>query len=253
MGYRYLAVAIVSLLGALVGLTASADQIKPSQPEVVIRDYLAKKFPNSPVKSIRQLPGIGLWEVFNGVEVVYVSEGAKWFIVGNMIETDTGKNLTQPRLDKLLITDFSALPASQAMTIKRGNGTRRVALFADPQCSFCKKLEVELAKLDDITIDVYITPVLGPTSVDRAKDIACAENKTQAWDAWMLRNEMPSKASDKCVVTFDKNLALGKSLGIRAVPVLVFTDGSRMAGAQPATEIEKRLASSSATQKVAAN
>ncbi|MCA3000089.1 MAG: DsbC family protein [Rhodocyclaceae bacterium] len=235
---------ITAALSLVFAVSAHADPDK-------IREAITKNFPGMEVKSVQLAATSGLWEVFNGSDIVYADSNATVFIAGQMIDLTTKRNLTQARLEKLLVTDFAALPTSQAMTIKRGDGTRRVALFADPQCSFCKKLEVELAKLDDITIDVYLTPVLGPTSVDRAKDIACAVNKAQAWDAWMLKNEAPSKASEKCDVSFDKNLALGRSLGIRAVPILVFTDGSRMAGAQPATEIEKRLASSSATQKLA--
>ncbi|MCE2723840.1 MAG: DsbC family protein [Betaproteobacteria bacterium] len=235
---------ITAALSLVFAVSAHADPDK-------IREAITKNFPGMEVKSVQLAATSGLWEVFNGSDIVYADSNATVFIAGQMIDLTTKRNLTQARLEKLLVTDFAALPTSQAMTIKRGDGTRRVALFADPQCSFCKKLEVELAKLDDITIDVYLTPVLGPTSVDRAKDIACAVNKAQAWDAWMLKNEAPSKASEKCDVSFDKNLALGRSLRIRAVPILVFMDGSRMAGAQPATEIEKRLASSSATQKLA--
>jgi thiol:disulfide interchange protein DsbC len=239
----------LKLIAAAAALLFCANAM--ANPDKIKAEF-EKRFPGTmPPKTILPVADTGMWEVFNGADIVYADSRATFFIAGQMIELATKRNLTQARLDKLLVADFASLPSSQAMTIKRGDGSRRMAMFADPQCGFCKKLEVELAKLDNITIDVYVMPVLGAASVERSKDIACADKAASAWAAWMLRGEAPPKAPEKCDVSFDKNLALGKSLGVRSVPVLVFADGTRMAGAQNAAEIEKRLASSSATQKVA--
>jgi thiol:disulfide interchange protein DsbC len=233
--------AIAMMLSALPAL-ANPDKIKAE---------FEKRQPGTQVKSVLPIGNSGMWEVFNGSTIVYANSDATFFIAGPMIHLANNGNLTQVRLDKLLVTDFAALPASQAFTIKRGNGTRRVALFADPQCGFCKKLEVELEKLEDVSVDVYLTPILGPASIERSKDIACSSSKADAWSAWMVKGDTPAKAGEKCDVNFDKNLALGKSLGIRGVPLLVFADGSRMVGAQSAAEIEKRLAAAGTPQKVA--
>jgi thiol:disulfide interchange protein DsbC len=59
----------------------------------------------------------------------------------------------------------------------------------------------------------------------------------------MVGGKAPAAAPDGCKDPLEQNVTLGKSLGINGTPTIIFTDGTRAAGALPVPMIEQRLAS----------
>jgi len=208
----------------------------------LITSAFKKTFPNAEVMSVLPVANTDLWEVFNGTDLAYTDSKATVFFPGPMIDLATKANLTQQRLDKLLVVDFKALPREQSLEIKRGNGSRKLAIFADPRCGFCKKLDADLVALDNVTIHVYPLPILGPESSEKSRDIWCSSAPVAVWFSYTLKNTMPAKADAKCDASvLDKNVALAKQFGIRGTPAIIFEDGSRAAGALPLAAIEQRM------------
>jgi thiol:disulfide interchange protein DsbC len=223
-----------------------------------IREAITKSFPGMEIKSVQPAATSGLWEVFNGNEILYFDSEAKFFFPAPLIDVASKANLTQARLDKLLVVDFKSLPTGDAIQIVKGDGSRKLAVFADPRCGYCKKLETEIAGLTNATVFVYLTPILGPESVTKASAIWCAPKPAEAWDKFMLSNiEPPAPArSDKCDATaVTNNQALARRVGVRGTPTLVYEDGSRSYGlALPALETrlsEVKASIASAPTKVA--
>jgi len=231
---RHLLAVSVAASFAIGPVHANPDAIKAA---------FKKTFPTAEVKSVQPVPNTDMWEVFNGSELVYTDSAAKIFFPGPMIDLTTRANLTQQRLDKLLVVDFKALPHDQSLEIKRGKGTRKIAIFSDPRCGFCKRLDTDLAKLDDVIISIYPLPVLGPESREKARDIWCSEKPAATWLEFTLANKEPTKAEAKCDSgVLDKNIALAKQFGIRGTPAIIFEDGSRAAGALSMAAVEQRMA-----------
>lgn len=226
---------------ALIAATLLAS-LGVSAQEATIRKNLAERIPQlQPIDEISKSAMPGLYEIrVNGSEVYYTDADANYLFQGNLIDTRQRRNLTQERIEKLTAVSFDALPFKDAFTIVQGNGKRRIAVFEDPNCGYCKRFERDLQKVENVTIHLFLYPILGDDSTEKSKNIWCAKDKTRAWQDWMLRDKPPASAScDSSAVS--RNVALGRKFKINGTPTLIFTDGTRVPGAISAVELEKHL------------
>src|SRR4051794_25048631 len=185
------------------------------------------------IDGIEPGPVPGLYEVRyrspQGVQVIYVDATGNYVIQGKIYDLRAERDLTEERLRKLNAIKFDALPLDQAVKIQRGNGKRVLAMFSDPFCPACRQFEQTLQKLNDVTIYVFMFPVIRPELADSSKAVWCSPDRAQAWIDVALRGKGPSAKPD-CANPVQKNLELGKSLGVNSTPTLVFANGERVAG-----------------------
>ena len=223
---------------------ANAARSVPPAVESALRKNLPERMPNFPrIDEINRTPMAGIYEVRIGTELFYTDAEGNYILSGEMMDTRNRVNLTEQRMDKLLAIDFSQLPVKDAFTIVRGNGKRKLAVFEDPNCGYCKRFERDLQKIDNVTIYMYLYPILGPDSVEKSKAVWCAKDRGRAWLDWMVRNETPAKADGSCDVgVLARNTEFGRKYKITGTPTLIFADGSRVPGAIGAAEVEKMLA-----------
>ena len=162
--------------------------------------------------------------------------------VRNLIDVGSRRNLTQERLDKLATIRFDDLPLDLAIKQVRGNGKRVIAMFSDPFCPFCRRLDQNLASMDNVTIYTFLYPILGPDSITKAQDVWCAKDPAKVWRDWMLKAVVPPKVTAKCDATaLDRNTELGHKHRVQGTPAAVFEDGTRLPGAVPVDHVEKQL------------
>ncbi|MEC5213506.1 thiol:disulfide interchange protein DsbC [Polaromonas sp. CG_9.5] len=229
---------LVSLAGLLAcSLSAAFAQ------EAVIRKNLAERLPAlSKIDEVSKTPMNGLYEIRVDSDIFYTDAEGNFLIQGNLIDTKGKRNLTEERVTKLSSIDFDDLPLKDAFTQVRGNGKRKLAVFEDPNCGYCKRFERDLQKVNDVTIHTFLIPILSADSVEKSKNIWCAKDKNKAWLDWMMREQTPAKAS--CDTTaLERNLAFSKKYKITGTPTVFFANGTRVPGAISAPEIEKQLAS----------
>jgi len=214
--------------------------------DAAIRKNLAERLPDFPkIDEISKTPIPGLYEVRVGTDVFYTDEQGNHLIEGQMIETKTRNNLTEARLAKLTAIDFASLPLKDAIVWKQGSGERRIAVFADPNCVYCKKFERELQQVKDVTVYTFLYPILGGDSPDKSRNIWCAKDNTKAWREWMLDGATPARAMGQCdTAALQRNLSLGRKHKVNGTPALVFEDGKRVPGAMSPEQIEKQLVAS---------
>jgi thiol:disulfide interchange protein DsbC len=224
---------IVATLAFVVSATAQ---------EATIRKNLGERITQlQNIDEVTKSPMPGLYEIrVNGTEIFYTDATGNFLIQGNLIDTKQRRNLTEERVDKLTAISFDSLPLKDAFTIVRGNGKRKLAVFEDPNCGYCKRFEQDLQKVDNVTIHMFLYPILSADSADKSKNIWCAKDKTKAWQDWMVRDLSPAAAScDSAAI--GRNVELGRKYKITGTPTLVFVDGSRVPGAISAAEVEKHL------------
>jgi thiol:disulfide interchange protein DsbC len=226
----------------ILGLLA-CNQGSAFAQEAAIRKNLGERMPAfSKIDEVGKTPIDGLYEVrINGSDIFYTDAEGNFLIQGNLLDVRAKRNLTEERVEKLSAVDFSALPVKDSFTIVRGNGKRKLAVFEDPNCGYCKRFERDLQKVNDITIHMFLFPILSADSADKAKNIWCAKDQGKAWLDLMVRDQPVAKASCDASV-LERNLALGKKHKITGTPTLLFEDGSRVPGAINAQEVEQRLA-----------
>lgn len=229
---------LVALVTLLFAIPAFSD-------EAAIRKALQATYPKVKAESITKTPFPGLYEVFIDGQIIYTDENFTWFITeGRLVDPKTRRELTSARFEELTRVDFEALPLDQAIKVVRGNGSRKVVVFSDPDCPFCKKLEQkELMPITDVTIYTFLYPLEGlhPDAANKAKAIWCAPDRVKAWQDWILNGQL-AKSGTSCDTPLDKVAALGRKLGINSTPTLIFSNGKRMMGAYPTKDIEAALA-----------
>jgi len=184
----------------------------------------------------------GLYEVLVGGQIYYVDSDVTFVLAGRMFDPRTREDLTQKRLDTALRVDFKSLPLERAVKTVRGDGSRVMVTFEDPNCGYCKRLWQSMADLKDVTIYTFLFPILSPDSMEKSKAIWCSKDRAASWDELMVQNKAAAAAPADCKHPMEQNVALGRELGINGTPTIVFADGSRAAGALPLQAIEQRLA-----------
>lgn len=230
---------IVAMLIAFTA-TANAEQNEPKLDE--LGKKLHALYPATQFTEIRPSNFEGLYEVVMGKNIGYTDSEGRYFLFGHVFDMQTRQDLTQQRIDELNKINFSELPLKDAIKEVRGKGQRKLVVFSDPDCPFCKKLEQELPQLDNVTIYTFPMPLEGlhPNAPQMAKSIWCSSKRQSAWRDYLLSNKQPTGKTD-CANPIDRNIQLGQKLGINGTPTLVAEDGRVMPGASSAAQIENWL------------
>ncbi|MDR2219583.1 MAG: DsbC family protein [Methylobacillus sp.] len=211
--------------------------------EASLKKAFEAAYPKFPVKSVTKTPYAGLYEIVVGGQIIYADEKLSFILVeGSLIDPKSRRNITQERMNELTKVNFSTLPFDKAIKVVKGNGSRKLVVFSDPDCPYCKKLEQkELASLTDVTIYTFLYPIpqLHPDAANKARAIWCSPDKVKAWQDWMLRGQLLK--GTECDTPVDELIGLGDQLGIDSTPTLIFENGRRVLGAYPAKEIDELL------------
>lgn len=211
--------------------------------EALIRKALTQQFPGSDISSIRATPYSGLFEIYLDGQLIYTDAKAQYVFDGNVVDLKTRTNVTQARLSQLQAIKWDSLPFANAIKTVKGNGARKLVVFSDVDCPYCRKFESELAKVDNITVYTFLYPIEGlhPKAVQMSKQIWCAPDRNKAWDEYITRNVVPVN-DGKCANPVDATIALALKLKIHGTPTLFFVNGQRVPGMIPAAQLEKYLA-----------
>jgi thiol:disulfide interchange protein DsbC len=237
-----LAVALTTTLFAPLSMAQSAqDNIK--------KTLEPKLQGGAKVESVSKTPIPGLYEVRVGGDVVYMDESGKYLLQGSLSDVVAGRNITKERTeqfqseaDKVLMpTLWSQASLKNAIKQVKGNGSRKLVLFEDPNCGYCKKMRHSLEGLNDVTVYTFVIPILSEDSAKKTRDLVCSADKSKAYDDWMLRGKAPVAAAKNCEDPTDAVMELSQKLKVRGTPAVFFADGSRAPGFMPAEQLEQRL------------
>lgn len=203
-------------------------------------EKIKRTYPNIAFTEVNETPVVGIYEAVFGKDILYVESTGTYFFP-TMVNMITRANLGDERRNELNKVSFSELPTKDAFKTVIGNGSRQMAVFSDPNCVYCKKLEGELAKLKDVTIYTFPVGILGPDSVRKAHAVSCAKgDKSAIWKTVVLEN---AKIPDNnCVDSpVDRNLALFQKLGFQGTPSIVMSSGVTIKGYAEAPRLEEML------------
>lgn len=224
----------LSLLLSFFGNAVFAD-------EASLKKALMTSFPGEKIESVKKTPYLGLYEVVIGNELFYTDEKATYFFFGHVVDPQTKQSLTSERLQQIKDArriSIDSLPLELAIKAVKGNGKRKLVVFSDPNCRYCKRLEKELAKVTDVTIYTLLYPVLSG-SIDTATAIWCSADRLKTWNDFMLKDTAPT--GKNCETPLETLLQTGQKLGINGTPTLIFADGSVVPGMITTDIIEKKL------------
>lgn len=220
--------------------------------EAVIRKVLSEKFPEAKIASIQKTPYSGLYEVYMDGQLVYADANAQYIFLGDVLDVKNRANLTQARLSVLNTVPLNQLPLNNALKTVKGKGERKLVVFSDADCPYCRKFEDELKKVDNITVYTFLYPIEGlhPKAAQISRQIWCAPDKNKAWDDYMSSGKIPGN-DGKCDNPINENVALGGKLNINGTPTIILANGQRIPGMVPAAKLEElmtRVAKTSAAK-----
>jgi thiol:disulfide interchange protein DsbC len=220
---------------------AQADQ-------ALIRKTLSEKFPGAPIVSVNKTPYSGLYEVYMDSHLFYVDEKAQYIIMGDVLDVKSRTNLSQERLAKLNEVKWDTLPLNNAIKLVKGKGERKLVVFSDVDCPYCRKFDAELAKVDNVTVYTFLYPIEGlhPKAVQASRQIWCAADKNKAWDDYLSGGKIPNN-DGKCGNPVEDNIVLGRKLNVEGTPTIIFQNGQRAPGMVPAAKLEELMASAAKT------
>lgn len=227
---------IISVILIILFSNLHADEGK-------LRQIISESYPNLPIKNIKKTNYNDLYEIFLGDQIVYSDDSFSFLIIeGRLVNPKTRVDLTSARLEELTRIDFNNLPFEMSIKVVKGNGKRRIAVFSDIDCPFCKKLEKEtIAAMDDITIYNFLFPLdIHPKAKSKSMQVWCASDRTVAWNNAMHYNQLPEN-NGNCESPIDETINLAKDLGITSTPTIILSSGKRLPGALAAEDLEKYL------------
>jgi thiol:disulfide interchange protein DsbC len=228
--------ALAATVLAVAGLAAATAH----GSEAVIRKTVQSRFPDMQIESITRTPFSGLYEVVLGGKIIYTDDKASYFFIGSLLDVRGGaeKDLTRERTAQL---NSQALKKSTDNAIKRvrGSGKRVVYTFEDPNCGYCRELQKELQKVNDVTIYTFLWPILSPDSVEKSRGVWCSKDRAKAWDDLMLRGVTPP--AGKCDAPLQQNVELAQRFGARGTPAIFLADGNMLGGFVPADKLDQAL------------
>lgn len=229
---------------------ASAPAVVADPAAFALRQALQTKYPNTQFGNIVRTPMTGIWEVWMGGNVAYVTDEARHFIFGHLYDMQTQTDLTAGKQELANAQEeskrpqfgFKDLPLVDAIKSVRGTGERQVAVFTDPDCPYCRSLEEELAKLDNVTVYTFLFPIasLHPEAVAKSDAIWCAKDRASALRKAMKTGEAPTRVGH-CVSPVEKNIALAARVGVMGTPTLFFANGGKAAGALDVAGLERHF------------
>ncbi|TMH53604.1 MAG: DsbC family protein [Betaproteobacteria bacterium] len=248
MRISFVHLALAALILALPPATAAQDA-KPNAPRdaptkeaAAVKKLLEEKFPGAAVTSVSKSPYFGLYEAQFDDRIVYTDAKVTYVLVGAIYDASTKQNLTEARQRELNRVAWDSLPLDLAFKRVKGKGTRKFAVFSDPDCPFCKRIENDLKRLDDVTIYTFLFPIdqLHPDASRKSALIWCAPDRAKAWDAFFEGGTLPDNKGE-CATPIKDTALLGTRLRVAATPTLVFADGSVMPGALPLAQLESEI------------
>jgi thiol:disulfide interchange protein DsbC len=238
---------------ATKGATSAARPAVPTPPPPAAGDTdtrallerLQALYPSTRFGPVSPTVWPGVFEVGMGANLAYVDASGRYFLFGHLYDMQAQRDITAERQEALARIDFASLPLADAIREVRGKGSRVLAIFSDPDCPHCRRLEADLRGLEDITVHTFLMPLASLHPGARAEAVAvwCARDRLAAWKALMLRDTPPPAAD--CPHPVDRNIALGERLGIKGTPTLVAGNGRVLAGAASRDQVEVWLSRSS--------
>lgn len=231
-----IAALVLAVAAATLGCTAQADQTTDK-----LKAALQTRLADATIKSVEKSPIAGLYEVNLGSQIIYSDATGDYLILGDLIDAKNHKNLTEARLSETNRINFASLPFANAVKVVKGNGSRQIAVFSDPNCPYCKQLENTLKSVDNVTVYTFLYPVLSPDSEVKSKSIWCSTDRAKAWESWMQNRTAPTAAGTCDTAAIDKNLKLGHEMNVTGTPTVFLADGRRLPGAVPADELNKQI------------
>ena len=208
----------------------------------------------STVTSVKQSPANGLFELLVEREgqkgILLMDYGKKHLIQGMVVDIETLQpvsahqlNVSQPKQQTSI--DVTTIPVNNAVIMGNPKGTKKLYVFTDPDCPYCRKGHIELQKLAKIAPDVAIYVMLfplpmHPASYDKSRTVIETMSR-DLLDKAFEGKDIPKPTKESSKKAIDEIIKFGNAHGINGTPTMVIPDGKIEVGMRDAETLKKML------------
>ncbi len=207
------------------------------------------------VKSVKPAPSHGLYEVLFEKDgrpgLVYIDYGKKNLIQGQTINLKTKEMVVaheqeMPKPKQLTEINPKLIPVQHAFVIGNPKGSKKIYVFTDPDCPFCKTFHTELHKLakimPDLSINIMLYPIrqLHPQAYDKSR-VVLARKKVDLLDKAFEGKELPAPKGDEGKAGIDAIIAFAQEQGINGTPMMFLPNGKLYQSARDPESMKKAI------------
>lgn len=206
-------------------------KLDKKEAEVLVK----KVVPTGVVTDVREAPIKGVWQI--DVEAgegkhgsLYLDFSKKFLIAGQIVPVEAIGKQAPPRK-----VDVSKIPLEHAILLGSRNASKKVIVFSDPDCPYCRELHKVikqiLPKRKDIAFEIILNPLpMHKDAFKKAQAIQCSKSAEMLDEAFAGKSvPEPTCPADQ----IEKNKELAKSLDFNGTPTLVRDDGTVLSGYLP--------------------
>ena len=155
--------------------------------------------------------------------------------VGCIFETHAQRITRAERTDLL-----RQIPEETLIRFAPHKTRRRVTVFTDVACGYCRKLHRDIEKLNRLGIEVRYAafPLRPERSCGKMVSVWCADDPQQAMTDAKRRRTVPRARCDHPV---DEHVSIGKRMGVKATPTFITDDGRLFPGYGSHQKLERRI------------
>lgn len=207
------------------------------------------------VKSVKPAPARGLFEVLfekgGGIGLVFIDFAKKHLLEGQVMNLATKQPVIAheqelPKPKQFTGVDPKLIPVQHAFTIGNPKGSKKMYVFTDPDCPYCRNLHPELIKLEklmpDLAIHIMLYPLqqLHPQAYDKARVVLSSKSR-QNLDKAFEGKELPKPKGAEGKASVDAIIQFSQEQGINGTPTILLPNGSPYQGARSAEAIQKSI------------
>ncbi len=231
------------VFAASVLCCVSAYADGPTEDETqMIERKLASFAPGMRFDSIENAPIEGFYEVTKGTQVLYISQDGKHIILGELLDVDSGENLTEQRRATLTADKLARYGADDMIVIGPQDAGRYVTVFTDVDCPYCAKFHRDVPALNAAGVQVryllFPRSGLEGRSYKRSVGVWCADDPVESVGIAKAGGEVEYR---QCENPVKRHYELGQEIGIRGTPAIILDNGRMIAGYVPPNRLIEEL------------
>jgi thiol:disulfide interchange protein DsbC len=224
--------ALVVLAGLMVpGALFAADVLKEVKDLPVVKDVFPPQMEVLEARDIGSLYELIVKEPGRGNGVYYVTKDGAYLIAGGNLITKDKVNLTQARHDEVNRVDLAKLPLKDAVEIKKGNGAKKLIVFYDVDCPYCRKAYEWLKTQNNYTLYMFFFPLpMHPNSPEKSVKILCGKNHEADIERTLSDQELEGKKCEAGEKMLARHKEIAGDIGVDSTPLFITDVGTRIPG-----------------------
>ncbi len=228
---KILFVIVLALLAA-PGILFARDVLEEVKALPIVKNLFPPQVQVLEAKDLGSLFELVTQEPTREKQVFYVTKDGEYLIAGSLISKDK-VNLTQDRLSEVNRVDVSKIPLKDAVAIKRGTGAKKLIMFTDVDCPFCRKAYDWLKGQTDYTLYIFFFPLdIHPKSPGKTLQILCSKNQETAIENAQSDKEIDSQKCEAGEKMLARHKAIAGEVGVDGTPLFITDSGKKITGLQ---------------------